>query len=128
MAQSIIKNDDIFYRPGETVVFGVNGFAGHGDITDSGKELNLFISLPKRLDKISSATLNTFIGGLRGVKGYLDSTVYNTDWLARSGLTWALKPMGSFLHIKISKTSAFGNYTNNTPISAIPQEASITFS
>ena len=102
---------------------------GEGIITDTGKEIRLTFTLPGSLDLVNSVDITDMIGGMRGIKGYINSTAYNTDWLTileGSGYTYDTHIQGNLLVLRINKTSAFSNYTNNTPIIFSPLKITLT--
>ena len=107
---------------------------GNGMITDSGKQIQLQFVLPNPVfdpSMIEEAVILIMIGGMRGIKGYINSSAYNTDWgalLETSGYSYELKVVGTnTMSLIINKTSAFTNYTNNTPINFNLLELSIGF-
>lgn len=67
--------DTLFYKPGDKVILNGNNtttdFVSPAHATTGGSELCTFITLPKRLDNITSATVDVCFCLARGVSGYL---------------------------------------------------------
>lgn len=67
--------DTLFYKPGDKVILIGNNtttdFVSPAHATTGGTELCTFITLPKRLDNITSATVDVCFCLARGVSGYL---------------------------------------------------------
>lgn len=65
----------LFYKPGDKVILNGNNtttdFVSPAHATTGGAELCTFITLPKRLDNITSATVDVCFCLARGVSGYL---------------------------------------------------------
>ena len=79
----------------------------------------LELTTEKFLDTVSTITVNTLTGGLRGVLGYLDGTTYNTNWKGSSAYDITAEKK-SRRHIVITIAKKSGNFTNitqNTPVS-----------
>lgn len=100
-----------------TFTFQTNAgpFAGH--VTSSGAELVFFIPAYASLYGRTSATWSG--GGTIEVRttegGYLDSTAS----LSTSSLTKSVTPTNSGFRVSMKKSSAFGNVTNNTPVTVL---------
>ena len=113
----IIGDDEIYYRDNDTLSIttytDLNGF-----ITSSTTSVSFSFYTPKSLANISSVTVTAFKGTLRGISGYLDSKTSAYDWFADSAYTvTATKISDNMLRIVCTKSSAFTNVTNNTPVS-----------
>lgn len=113
----IVGDDEIYYRGNDTLSIttytDLNGF-----ITSSTTSASFSFYTPKSLANISSVTVTAFKGTLRGISGYLDSKTSAYDWFADSAYTvTATKISDNMLRIVCTKSSAFTNVTNNTPVS-----------
>ena len=110
----------LFWNAGDEITIGSNVFAFAGFITSS--TTVLFITIP--VGKPIRATGATVSGCIcvRTIKGYINSG--NTDGFNVNGsgytssVTIANAEMG-LLHLRIAKSSAYTNATNNTPIVAM---------
>ena len=122
-----IKNidDEIFYKSGDTYSAGYISLSGHITTGTTGVAITLF--LPKRLDNITSITINTLKMEARGIKGYLNSNAGSYDFLNDSNYTVNVtKRALNAVSIFIKKSSAFTNVDNNTPVN-FTGDISLTF-
>ena len=71
------------------------------------------IPVEKYLTNISTITVDTFKGNIRGVKGYVQAS--GTDWKTNYTVT-AVKNDNRSIIVEIQNTAAFANMTNNTPV------------
>lgn len=113
----IIGDDEIYYRNSDTLSItsytNLNGF-----ITSSTTSVSFSFYTPKSLANISTITVTAFKGTLRGGSGYLDGQTSAYDWLADTSYTLtATKMSDNMIRIVCTKTSAYTNVTNNTPVS-----------
>lgn len=110
-------NNEIFYKSGDTystTFTGINGF-----ITNGASVIQLELTLPKRLDNITSVTITEFRAQARGTLGYLNNDINTKDFLSDTDnytLTY-VKRNENTIQIVITKSSAFTNVNNNTPVS-----------
>lgn len=115
-------NDSLFYKPGDVIEIGNAGVPGlyvaNGYITSSTKSVFVTIAVPKRLDNISTSnvSVNNLNVELRGISGYLNSASGYIEYVGKSGYTiTAWKSSNNTITIRLQKSSAFTNVTNNTP-------------
>lgn len=113
----VITDDEIYYRNADTLSItsytNLNGF-----ITSSTKSVSFSFYTPKSLANISTITVTAFTGTIRGGSGYLDGQTSAYDWLADASYTLtATKMSDNMIRIVCTKTSAYTNVTNNTPVS-----------
>lgn len=113
--------DELYYKNGDTIELGNNNVPGlyvaSGLITGSTQSVLVTLVTPKRLDNITSITINSINVEARGISGYLNSESGYIEYVGKSGYTitaWvsSLNTIG----IRITKSSAFTNVNNNTPI------------
>lgn len=114
-------NDEVFYKPGDTIELGNNNVPGlyvaNGYITSGTQSLILTLVTPKRLDKITSIAIDSINVEARGISGYLNSQPGYVEYVGASGYTinaWVSSL--NTISIRINKSSAFTNVNNNTPI------------
>lgn len=109
--------NDRYYKVGDNITlpyYIINGF-----ITSATTEVVLSLKLQKSLAKISTISVTSFNAELRGISGYLNSTAGYVQYVGLSGYTVsAYKESSEIAYIKIVKSSAFTNTSNNTPVSA----------
>lgn len=113
----IIGDDEVYYRHSDTLSIttytNLNGF-----ITSSTTSVSFSFYTPKSLANISTITVTAFKGTLRGGSGYLDGQTSAYDWFADASYTLtATKITDNMIRIVCTKTSAYSNVTNNTPVS-----------
>ena len=113
----IIGDDEIYYRNNDTLSIttytDLNGF-----ITSSSTSVSFSFYTPKSLANISTITVTAFTGTIRGISGYLDSKTTAYDWYSDASYTiTATKMSDNMIRIVCTKSSAFTNVTNNTPVS-----------
>lgn len=111
----------MFYKPGDTIGLGNNNVPGLYVATGyiSGGTQSVYVTLvtPKRLDNITSITINSINVEARGTSGYLNSQADFVEYVGKSGYTiTAWISSLNTISIKIKKSSAFTNVNNNTPI------------
>ena len=114
----LIGDDEVYYRNNDTLSItsytNLNGF-----ITSSTTSVSFSFYTPKSLANISSISVTAFKGTLRGGSGYLDGKTSAYDWYADS-TTYTLTASimsDNMIRIVCTKSSAFTNVTNNTPVS-----------
>lgn len=114
-------NDSLFYKVGDVIEIGNAGTPGlyvaNGYI--SGGTQSIFVTLvtPKRLDNITSITIDSINVEARGTSGYLNSQAGYVEYVGKSGYTiTAWKSSNNTITIRLQKSSAFTNVTNNTPV------------
>lgn len=106
--------DDIFYKTGD-VYTTTNTIYIPAQITGGTATINFCIPMPKRCDNLSSATINTLSVVGRGTSGYLNNSSSYINMIGGSyTITTAFEQ--NMLLVQITKSSAFTNITNNTPL------------
>lgn len=118
---NITLNDSLFYKQNDVIEMGNAGVPGlyvaNGYISWSTQSVFVTIAVPKRLDNISNISVNNLNVELRGISGYLNSASGYIEYVGKSGYTiTAWKSSNNTITIKLAKSSAFTNITNNTPV------------
>lgn len=105
---------NVFYSSGDTLAHGsLVPYAGL--ITTSATMVIFSVPLPKSMANVDVA-VDSLIGGIRGVSGYVDGTTDSTDLLSMGYTVSATKSDDRTVRIILTKTSAFTNAANNTPV------------
>ena len=107
----------LYYAPGETYSNSADMMI-NGYITNGVRNIHLGLWLPKSLEKISSISITSLVGSMRGVNGYINGWNGSTNILTQSGITVITSrttPNG--IHINIGSNSDLSNTTANTPVS-----------
>lgn len=112
---------EMFYKPGDQISIGGNTasslYVTAGYISGSTQSVFVTLVTPKRLDNITSITINSINVEARGTSGYLNSQAGYVEYVGKSGYTiTAWVSSLNTITIKITKSSAFTNVNNNTPI------------
>ena len=117
--RKLVVEDDIYYSAGETYWnYDIIYCGGH--ITSGSKDICTNISVPKRMDRINSITVNGYNITARGASGYI---IQN----ATSGLTLqAIKADPTNVRLTISSPTAL-SATNNTPVAVAIYALTMTF-
>lgn len=91
-----------------------------GCTTNQGKTIYFSIPVDKSLERISTVTVQTCTGAVRGLMGLVGGSSANFDWLQQQGVTVTAKIATNHLvNLNITSTTAFsGIDTNNTALSA----------
>ena len=113
----IVGDDEIYYRNNDTLSIttytDLNGF-----ITSSTTSVSFSFYTPKSLANITSVSVTAFKGTIRGISGYLDGKTSAFDWYADASYTITASIISdNMLRIVCTKSSAYTNVTNNTPVS-----------
>jgi hypothetical protein len=107
----------LYYAPGETYSTSVEMMIS-GYITNGVRNIHLGLWLPKSLEKISSISITSLVGSLRGINGYINGWNGSTNILTQSGITiTAARTTPNGIHINIGSSSDLTNATANTPVS-----------
>lgn len=105
------------WHAGDTIEFD-GGMAIAGYLTGGTKDCHALLFLGQPIFAAGAELSGSAV--LRGIKGYLDNMSYETGVSAgMSGYTFTTQIMNAkagIVRLSISKTSAFTNSTNNTPI------------
>lgn len=100
-----------------------------GYITSSTTQVHLGVYVPKSLANISTVTVTALQGGIRTTAGgYLDGGSDSSNWIGSSYTVVANKVSDNFVGIMITKSSAFTNVTNNTPVTLALRQLTLSFS
>lgn len=112
---------EMFYKPGDVIEIGNAGAPGlyvaSGYISAGTQSVFVTLVTPKRLDNITSITINSINVEARGISGYLNSQSGYVEYVGKNDYTitaWVSSP--NTISIRINKSSAFTNVNNNTPI------------
>ena len=122
--------DELYYKPGDVIEIGnatlsaTNGYILNGFITNASRSIEFAFSLPKKLDNITTITIDNAKFEGRSIDGYLNNTAGYVEYVGTSGYSFIVERTlnhSSTLTIVITKSSAFtksggGSITNNTPI------------
>lgn len=111
--------DDLFYKAGDTITLTTGVM--NGWVTSSSKNIQVYLSLSKRLDNISSINVTKFIMTVRGIAGYVEgSTQFDYTQNSDYSISYALDKVSNGILFTIGKTSAaYTGATNNTVVSAL---------
>ena len=116
----------VAYNPGDVFDSTTKYIVMNGYITGSMQDLFLDLTLPASVDYVTSATVDSMIGTLRGVKGYLNSDASEVDIKSSYNVTVNYLS-GNHIRIDVTNTSGFTNVDNNTPV-AVYAKIKVTFS
>lgn len=107
---------DIQYSSGDTVT--MNTYVASGFITTSTTQVIVTVIFAKALTNISTITCTTLNVSARGISGYLNNQSGNVNYTNdTTNYTIACtKLSGNAVRLALTKTSAFTNVTNNTPV------------
>ena len=117
-----------FFNPGDVYDYTYPGILPcAGLVTTSTTTIFFSVTLPKRLDRISSISVNTLTGGARGISGYVNGTSDSTNLM--SGYTVSALIMDAYtIRVQVVKSSALTNVTNNTPVTVSLKSIKLTLS
>lgn len=113
--------DELYYKNGDTIELGSDNVPGlyiaTGYISAGTQSVFVTLVTPKRLDNITSITIDSINVEARGISGYLNSQAGYVEYVGKSGYTiTAWVSSLNTISIRINKSSAFTNVNNNTPI------------
>ena len=112
-------DEALFYKSGDAFVCDYDTIM-NGYITSGTKNVRVSLPVPKRLDNISSITVESLNVEGRCNKGYLNSQSGNVEYVGKSGYTVeANKSNNNVVNILISKSSVWSNVDNNTLVSLV---------
>lgn len=111
--------DEIFYKSGDEIELGANGgYIINGFLSNSSQDVFFVVPVPKRLDNITSLTLDNLNVRIRGIGGYLNNQSNYVEYTTTAGYSFGIGiASDNAIRIGMSKSSAFSNATNNTPVS-----------
>lgn len=98
-----------------------------GLVTAGTQTVYFTLILPKRLDNVSSFTVDALTGGIRGISGYVDGTSDSSNLMTGRTVTGTIMDSQT-IRINITKSSALSNVSNNTPITVSLKSIKLTFS
>ena len=107
-------------QAGDVITLPMNMPVGAGYISGAGCNIHFTIPLGTELSNVSMVSLSGTIV-IRGAKGYITQATYDAPMnIQDSSYTTTVSivdhKMG-VISVYIQKSTAFGNYTNNTPLS-----------
>lgn len=115
-SKGYLTSGDLYFQPGDTFECD-NEIILSGFITSGATSVSVSFPSPKRLDNITSITCQSFKGEARGIKGYLNGEAGSIEYVGRSGYTTIIKKSNNnIIIVKITKSSAWTNVDNNTPV------------
>ena len=122
--------NSIYYKSGDT--YNVSGrIVDNGYISDSSKQINFTITLPKSMANVTPTITELKVNGRHVGGGYVFSSGYVTagyDVLNDSDITVSiLSKEDDYLTIQLVRSTAW-SVTNNTPISISIESMTISFS
>lgn len=119
-------NDDntqaeLYYEVGDTIEIGgiteSVEYVASGYISASTTSIFVTVITPKRLDNITSITVTSLNVQARGTSGYINSQGGFNEYVGVTGYTISADKSGSnAITIRLTKSSAFTNTSNNTPV------------
>ena len=112
-AQRLLMADDVYYKSGDTLTISNGIIMGH--ITSAYKALRFGLVVPKLLTNITTVTVSTMTGAMRGNLGYLDSNSSDRSWTALGTVT-ANIASPNMVRINVDTTNAITNVDLNTPV------------
>ena len=121
-----------YYEAGSiTIAIGVV----QGLVLSSGKLIRMNVTLPKRLQLVSSVAVTQLTGGFANHNGLVETSGYSTDFVAASAYTVSATirdAKAGIITIDVSKSTAFVKYggsavPENTPITGFFSTLSLTF-
>ena len=105
-------NELAYFTPGKRYTFG---FFGCAFVSDAGKSLTLSITSGKRV--LGIPTIESLKVTARGVNGYVDIFNYSLpEVVGNTDFSITVASGTNFLEVKLLKTTALTNTTNNTPV------------
>lgn len=118
--KSTIENE-MYYKAGNTYTASGNIITS-GFVTNSKKDITFSFPVPKRLDKISTITLNSYDITVRDVAGayLLNRATSNV------GTVTIAKGDGNYIRVNLRSGTAYTT-TNNSPISVVLYGITLTF-
>ena len=107
----------ISYSPNDT--FSVTQLNVSGVMAVTNTTVILSLETDKYMDQVSTVTVTSLVGALRGVNGYIDGSRYDTNWITSAYTVTATKKSRKHVEIRITKSNsaAFTNATTDTPLS-----------
>ena len=113
MASGTINKPAVYFKSGDSFSTSYS-YLLSGIVTSDAKEMALDFTLPYPMLGVSSVSASSFKGNVRGVGGYVDGSS-NPEWT--SGYTFTITILSdNRLRFDITKSTAFSNATNNTPV------------
>ena len=121
--------NDLFYKSGDTFTLNTK-LPCSGFISTTATGIYILIPTEKSMKNISSITIETLKGSVRGISGYVKngSVDMGSGYDLKSNLTCTtVKANDNIIYLTIKKDSAFSNVTNNTPVSLELVDIILTF-
>lgn len=117
----LLIEDDIYYKNGDTFT-NISNIACIGHLTSSSKDILFTLPVEKRLDNISSITINSISANIRHADG---GYIVQGD-LASFGTITSSKSTNNLLRIRLDLTTAT-TLENNVPLAVDISNINITF-
>ena len=115
-----------YYQNGDTVTIG-NYVPLAAYVTSSTKVLRIGVPVLKSLAHISSVTVDSIVGGCRGISGYLNSLSGDSNDYSQIGTVTAEVASDNMVIITVTSTNAYTNVSNNTPLIFSANDITLTF-
>ena len=115
VANGIYLLDSLFYKDGDTATL-TNMIPIPGYITTNSTEMRFNVTVGKSLKNVSTVTVNSMYGLLRGVAGYVEGNS-NQEWVGKTGVTISANIIDYHsVKVSVNSSSALSNATNNSPV------------
>lgn len=115
-----LRFSDIMYAAGDSITMNW-GVLCYGYVTNDGKQLYFDLPVEKLMVGVRDFSFTSLKITVRGVNGYVD--IFNSDnpeVVGREGYTIAQDTRRTYsIQVKITKSSALTNVTNNTPVTVL---------
>lgn len=118
----VLNGESMFYKSGEVTLGGLTWGTAlllRGHITSGSKSVVLQAELPKSLVNINNITPKSLKFETRGIKGYINDQSGFIEYVGKSGYECIAHKTNDYaLEIIITKSTAYTNILNNTPLMA----------
>lgn len=118
----VLNGESMFYKSGEVTLGGLTWGTAlllRGHITSGTKSVVLQAELPKSLVNIKNITPKSLKFETRGIKGYINDQSGFIEYVGKSGYECIAHKTNDYaLEIIITKSTAYTNILNNTPLMA----------
>ena len=122
LVNAINEVNDIYYQSGEVTLGGLTWGTAlllRGHITSESKSVILQGQVPKSLMNINNITPKSLKFETRGIKGYINDQSGFIEYVGKSGYECIAHKINDYtIEIIITKSTAYTNISNNTPLTA----------